>query len=77
MFYKSHHRKIDQAFVRADELLNNYSDYPFIDKPSSIGLGLNLYSEVQKEIDSSKGFELNLEIVAAVISIFGKMDAII
>lgn len=67
----------DQAFVRADELLNNFSEFPFIDKPSSIGFGLNLHSEIDKEVDAHSGFEMNLEVVAAVISIFGQMDAII
>ena len=67
----------DQAFIRTDEYLENYSDYPFMDKPSTVGFGLNLSSEINKEIDAHKGYEMNLEVVAAVVSIFSKMDAII
>lgn len=67
----------DQAFIRAEELLGNFSDFPFIDKASSVGFGMNLNSEIDREVDAHQGFEMNLEVVASVISIFSKMDAII
>lgn len=67
----------DQAFIRTDEYMENYSDFPFQDKTSKVGLGMNVGSEVTKEVDAHKGVEMNMEVVAAVISVFAKMDAII
>lgn len=67
----------DQAFVRSDELLSNFSEFPFINKPSQTGFGMNLSSEIDKEIDCHPGFEMNLEVVAAVVSVFSKMDSIL
>ncbi|VEU20707.1 DEKNAAC101616 [Brettanomyces naardenensis] len=67
----------DQAFVRADELLNQYSDYPFSDKPSSGSIGINVYKEVAGEIEEEGQDPLAMEIIAAVVNVFGKMDAII
>ncbi|QPG75239.1 hypothetical protein FOA43_002589 [Brettanomyces nanus] len=67
----------DQAFVRVDELLSQYSEYPFADKQPASGIGINLYKEVQKEIEQEHADPLSMEIVAAVINVFWKMDAII
>ncbi|TID30388.1 hypothetical protein CANINC_001022 [Pichia inconspicua] len=67
----------DQAFVRSEELLENFNDFPFTNKSSKSGLGMNLMSEIDKEVDQHPGFEMNLEVVAAVIFIFSKMDTII
>lgn len=67
----------DQAFVRSEELLENFSDFPFTNKASKSGLGMNLMSEIDKEVDQHSGSEMNLEVVAAVIYIFSKMDTII
>jgi Golgi phosphoprotein 3 len=67
----------DQAFIRADELLTTFNDYPFLDKPSTVNFGMNLLSEINKEIDQHNGYEMNLEVVAAVIDIFSKMDSVI
>lgn len=68
--------KRDQAFARADELLNDYSDYPFrIGHASPLGLGLNLSQLVEEDIE--QGNELQMELVAAVFSVFAKMDLIL
>lgn len=67
----------DKALIRADEMLENFSDYPFVDKPSSVNMGMNLLSEINKEIDQHPSYEMNLEVVAAVIDIFSNMDTII
>lgn len=71
--------KRDQAFSRADELLNDYSEYPFSSKAqlSPLGLGINLSQEVSKEIEQSSAGELQLELVAAVLSVFARMDSIL
>lgn len=67
----------DQAFLRADELLTQYSEYPFEDKPPSGGIGQNVYKEVEAEIDREKADPLAMEVIAAIIDVFAKMDAII
>lgn len=71
--------KRDQAFTRADELLNDYSEYPFTQKSqlSPLGLGVNLNQELTKEIDQNAASELQLELVAAVLSVFARMDSIL
>lgn len=67
----------DQAFIRADEILEQYSTYPFENKPSSASIGTNLYKCVQTEIEKEHIDPLAMEVIAAVIDVFGKMDAII
>ncbi|GMG18824.1 unnamed protein product [Ambrosiozyma monospora] len=67
----------DKAFVRADEILNQYSEFPFTSKNSTVGVGANLLGEVEKEIEAENANDLILEVVAAVINVFSKMDAII
>lgn len=71
--------KRDQAFARADELLSDFSDYPFNVKSQlgPLGIGLNLGQEVAQEIESSSSSELQLELVAAVLSVFARMDSIL
>lgn len=66
----------DNGFLRAEELLENFGDYPFVDK-SKLNLGTNLQSEIDKEVDQHPGFEMNLEIVAAVVNVFSKMDSVL
>lgn len=67
----------DHAFARADELLNEYSEYPFLSQTSSLGVGTNVAEEVNKEIEAHGNKELQLEVIAAVLSVFSKMDSIL
>lgn len=67
----------DNAFARADELLSEYSEYPFLSQKSTLGVGSNLAEEVNKEIEANGGRELQLEVVAGVLSVFGNMDSLI
>lgn len=71
--------KRDQAFSRADELLNDYSEYPFGLKSSlsPLGLGLNLPQEVAREVEAASSSDLQMELVAAVLSVFARMDSIL
>lgn len=70
--------KRDQAFSRADELLNDYSEYPFgLKTGSPLGLGINLPQEVAREIELSSASDLQMELVAAVLSVFARMDSIL
>lgn len=67
--------KRDQAFARADELLNDYGDFPYKNTPSALGLGINLKQEVDAEIEQHN--ELTLELIAGVLSVFARMDSIL
>lgn len=70
--------KRDQAFTRADELLNDFSEFPFnLSHQSPLGLGLNLGQEISQEIENSPITELQLELIAAVLSVFARMDSIL
>ncbi|KAK6204322.1 vacuolar protein sorting-associated protein 74 [Scheffersomyces amazonensis] len=70
--------KRDQAFARADELLNDYSEFPFnLSNQSPLGIGLNLGQEVTQEIEKNSSGELQLELIAAVLSVFARMDSIL
>lgn len=71
------HDKRDQAFARADELLNDYSEFPFGSKGllTPLNLGTNLAQEVATELELSS--ELTLELFAAVLSVFARMDSIL
>ncbi|ODV58612.1 Vps74p [Ascoidea rubescens DSM 1968] len=67
----------DKAFARADELLSEYSDFPFINNQSQLGIGSNLAQEIQNEIESVPNNDLQMEVVAAVLSVFSRMDSIL
>lgn len=70
--------KREQAFLRADELLGTYSQFPFdqLAKNSS-GMGVNLSQEVANEIQLCGATELQLELIAGVIGVFSRMDSIL
>jgi Golgi phosphoprotein 3 len=67
----------DRAFSRADELLTQFSQYPFEVKASSLGLGNNLPNDINEELERNTGFDPQLEVVAGVLSVFAKMDSIL
>lgn len=71
--------KRDQAFARADELLADFGDYPFNlrSAQSPLGLGTNLGLEITKETEEGSSNELQLELIAAVLSVFARMDSIL
>lgn len=71
--------KRDHAFARADELLNDYSEYPFNTgtRQSVLGVGINLSREVSTEIEECASGELQLELIAAILSVFSRMDSIL
>lgn len=58
----------DQAFGRADELMNDYSEWPFIAKSGGGlgGAGANLTAEVAEELSKHTDKALQLEIIPAV-----------
>lgn len=66
----------DHAFGRADEILNDYAEWPFVARESGAGgVGANLYQEVQQEVSDNEQKQLSLEIVAAVLSVYAKLDS--
>ncbi|KAH3684569.1 hypothetical protein WICPIJ_004459 [Wickerhamomyces pijperi] len=68
----------DRAFARADELLQEFSEFPFRVSQGKLGLGVNLQELINEELEANgKGSELQLECIAAVISVFARMDSIL
>lgn len=65
----------DTAFARADQILAVYGEFPFGTADNSLGCGLNLAQEVAREVEGKADVEL--EAIAAVIGVFGRMDSII
>ncbi|ODQ66576.1 Golgi phospho protein 3 [Nadsonia fulvescens var. elongata DSM 6958] len=66
----------DQAFGRADELLTDFSEWPFPTKGSANNsrISVNLNEEVLREINENPHMELQLEIIAAVLSVYSNLD---
>ena len=58
----------DQAFGRADELISDYSEWPFIARTGGGlgGAGANLTTEISDELAKNADKELQLEIIPAV-----------
>ncbi|KAK9476279.1 Golgi phosphoprotein 3-domain-containing protein [Lipomyces japonicus] len=68
----------DRAFGRVDELLGDYSQWPFTAKPGgSGGIGVNLAQEISNELNANKDKELQVEVVAAALSVFTRLDSIL
>jgi golgi phosphoprotein 3 len=68
----------DHAFNRADELLADYSEHPFAQRALGLGgVGANLSSLVSEELENNQGKELQIEVVAAVLSVYAKLDSIL
>lgn len=58
----------DQAFNRADEILSDYSEWPFVARTGGNvgGAGANLTEEIANELKANADKELQIEIIAAV-----------
>lgn len=69
----------DQAFNRADEILNDYSEWPFAARTGAGagGAGANLTEEVATEISENPDKELQIEVIAAVLSVFANLDSLL
>ncbi|KAG4222941.1 hypothetical protein PC116_g28587 [Phytophthora cactorum] len=67
------HEARERAFTQTDELLAEYSQWPFGRKTSSTGIGANL----PQEINNAKDKELQLEVVAACLSVFTRLDSLL
>jgi Golgi phosphoprotein 3 len=70
----------DQAFNRADELLAEFSEWPFAPQSSGVGgAGANLAEQISEELQGSNASEkeLQMEVVAGVINVYGRMESIL
>ncbi|KAI5292448.1 hypothetical protein KEM52_006350 [Ascosphaera acerosa] len=72
------HEARERAFSQVDDLLTEYSEWPFPKRPvSSQGIGLNIASMVAAEVEAAPEKELQLEVVAAVLSVFTRLDSLL
>ncbi|CAR24439.1 Vps74p [Lachancea thermotolerans CBS 6340] len=72
------YEKRDRAFSRADEILAQFSQFPFaLDKQTETGISVNLNKEVQEEVVSNQDASLQLECVAGVFEVFSRMDTLL
>lgn len=68
----------DLGIARAEELLEQFSQYPFdLEKTSESNISQNLNKEVKEEIENMPGYSLQLEVVAGVIEVFSRMDMLL
>ncbi|AET39550.1 Vps74p Ecym_4513 [Eremothecium cymbalariae DBVPG len=69
------YEKRERGFSRAEEILTQFSQYPFaLDKDVETGISVNLYNQVKEEIGKNPGTGLQLEVVAGVFEVFSRMD---
>ncbi|KAJ9652333.1 Vacuolar protein sorting-associated protein 74 [Neophaeococcomyces mojaviensis] len=72
------HEARERAFAHVDELLAEYSQYPFAKRQTgSQGIGANLSQVVAEEVEKNKDRELQLEVVAACLSVFTRLDSLL
>ncbi|CAK7197809.1 Vacuolar protein sorting-associated protein 74 [Sporothrix eucalyptigena] len=71
------HEARERAFAQTDELLNEYSVWPFTRKATGNGIGANLPQVIAEEIAKAKDKELQLEVVAACLNVFTRLDSIL
>ncbi|KID96668.1 vacuolar protein sorting-associated protein 74, partial [Metarhizium majus ARSEF 297] len=71
------HEARERAFAQTDELLADYSQWPFGKKATSNGIGANLPQAISEEISKAKDKELQLEVVAACLSVFTRLDSLL
>ncbi|RKF59196.1 Vacuolar protein sorting-associated protein 74 [Erysiphe neolycopersici] len=74
------HESRERAFSHVDELLAEYSQWPFGKRSansSAGGVGVNLGQVVTEEVNNSRDKELQLEVVAACLSVFTRLDSLL
>ncbi|KAH6891017.1 Golgi phosphoprotein 3-domain-containing protein [Thelonectria olida] len=71
------HEARERAFAQTDEILADYSQWPFGKKATGNGIGANLPQVISEEINSGKDKELQLEVVAACLSVFTRLDSLL
>ncbi|PMB70310.1 Vacuolar protein sorting-associated protein 74 [Beauveria bassiana] len=71
------HEARERAFAQTDELLADYSQWPFGKKATTNGIGANLPQVIGEEMSKAKDRELQLEVVAACLSVFTRLDSLL
>lgn len=71
------HEARERAFAQTDELLADYSQWPFGRKAVTNGIGANLPQVITEEVAKAKDKELQLEVVAACLNVFTRLDSIL
>ncbi|KAF2722326.1 Golgi phospho protein 3 [Polychaeton citri CBS 116435] len=72
------HEARERAFAQVDELLAEYSQWPFGRRASgSAAIGANLDQVIRDEVNGAKDKELQLEVVAACLSVFTRLDSLL
>ncbi|KAF1810726.1 vacuolar protein sorting-associated protein 74 [Eremomyces bilateralis CBS 781.70] len=72
------HEARERAFAQVDELLAEYSQWPFVRRAGgSQGIGANLAQATSDEVNNAKDKELQLEVVAACLNVFTRLDSLL
>ncbi|KAK3319825.1 Golgi phosphoprotein 3-domain-containing protein [Cercophora scortea] len=74
------HEARERAFTQTEELLIEYSQWPFPGKKATAAtgnVGENLPGVIAEEVNKAKPKELQLEVVAACLSVFTRLDSIL
>ncbi|CAN8104941.1 unnamed protein product [Discula destructiva] len=71
------HEARERAFAQTDELLAEYSQWPFGKKATQHGIGANLPQVISEEANKAKDKELQLEVVAACLNVFTRLDSLL
>jgi Golgi phosphoprotein 3 len=71
------HEARERAFAQTDELLADYSQWPFGKKATNNGIGANLPQLIAEEINKNKDKELQFEVVAACLNVFTRLDSLL
>ena len=73
------HEARERAFAQVDELLGEFSQYPFGTKTGQNETGANLGMAVREEVEKwgSGDRELQMEVVAACLSVFTRLDSLL
>ncbi|KAJ3505015.1 hypothetical protein NM208_g16252 [Fusarium decemcellulare] len=66
-----------RSLAMTDDLLADYSQWPFGKKATQNGIGANLPQVISEEVNSGKDKELQLEVVAACLSVFTRLDSLL
>ncbi|KAK4613982.1 Vacuolar protein sorting-associated protein 74 [Fulvia fulva] len=73
------HEARERAFAQVDELLAEYSQWPFGKRAGGgqAAVGANLDQVIRDEVNGAKDKELQLEVVAACLSVFTRLDSLL
>ncbi|KAK4160103.1 vacuolar protein sorting-associated protein 74 [Cladorrhinum sp. PSN259] len=71
------HEAREKAFNQTDELLADYSNWPFGRTAVRNEIGENLPQVIAEEVNKAKDKELQLEVVAACLSVFTRLDSLL